>query len=374
MASVSKRETKDGVRFDVRFRTPAGEQRRKTFRTRREAERFARQVETDKDVGRFIDPHAGRETFGEYAARWLRQRVRLRPRTRELYEGLLRRHLLPSFRNVELRHITTSAVRGWHAELSTRTGAPTVAKAYRLMRTILGTALEDGLIAANPCILKGASVEHAPERPVASLPQVYALADAVPPRFRCMVLLACFAQLRLGELAGLRRRHVDLLHGTVRIEEQRYDLAGAGSVTGAPKSKAGERTVTLPPHMLPELETHLEQYVASDSDALVFTGEHGAPLRRSRWNATYRTARAKAGLPAGFRFHDLRGTGATLAAIAGATTRELMARLGHSSPRAALIYQHATRERDEAIARALSDLACGAEVLELRAREASPGG
>ena len=135
-----------------------------------------------------------------------------------------------------------------------------------------------------------------------------------------------------------------------------------------------EQMRVLREEVLPELETHLEQYVASDSDALVFTGEHGAPLRRSRWNATYRTARAKAGLPAGFRFHDLRGTGATLAAIAGATTRELMARLGHSSPRAALIYQHATRERDEAIARALSDLACGAEVLELRAREASPGG
>jgi hypothetical protein len=55
----------------------------------------------------------------------------------------------------------------------------------------------------------------------------------------------------------------------------------------------------------------------------------------------------------GFRFHDLRHTGNTLAAATGASTKELMARMGHASPRAALIYQHATRERDEAIAVAL---------------------
>lgn len=57
----------------------------------------------------------------------------------------------------------------------------------------------------------------------------------------------------------------------------------------------------------------------------------------------------------GFRFHDLRHTGNTLAAASGASTKELMARMGHASPRAALIYQHATRERDDVIARALSE-------------------
>lgn len=55
----------------------------------------------------------------------------------------------------------------------------------------------------------------------------------------------------------------------------------------------------------------------------------------------------------GLHFHDLRHTGGTLAAATGATLRELMARLGHSSTRAALIYQHATRDRDPVIARAL---------------------
>lgn len=58
----------------------------------------------------------------------------------------------------------------------------------------------------------------------------------------------------------------------------------------------------------------------------------------------------------GFRFHDLRHTGNTLAAATGASTRELMARMGHSSPQAALRYQHATREREHAIADALSTL------------------
>ncbi len=73
----------------------------------------------------------------------------------------------------------------------------------------------------------------------------------------------------------------------------------------------------------------------------------------------------------GLRFHDLRHTGNTLAAATGASTRELMTRMGHASPRAALIYQHATDERDRAIAEALSQLIAAsappdsAEVLNL---------
>ena len=59
----------------------------------------------------------------------------------------------------------------------------------------------------------------------------------------------------------------------------------------------------------------------------------------------------------GVHFYDLRHTGGTLAAATGASLKELMARLGHSSTRAALIYQHATRDRDQAIAMALGDLA-----------------
>lgn len=89
---------------------------------------------------------------------------------------------------------------------------------------------------------------------------------------------------------------------------------------------------------------------------MIFVGEKGAVLRRGNWrrSVNWSTAVTAVGLPEGFHFHDLRHTGNHLAAISGATTRELMHRMGHASMRAALIYQHATNERDQEIARKLS--------------------
>ena len=88
---------------------------------------------------------------------------------------------------------------------------------------------------------------------------------------------------------------------------------------------------------------------------LVFTEPKGAPLRGSNFRPIWNAATAKAGIP-WLHFHDLRHVRGTLAANTGASLKELMARLGHSGTRAALIYQHATRDRDEAIAKALGGL------------------
>jgi integrase len=84
-------------------------------------------------------------------------------------------------------------------------------------------------------------------------------------------------------------------------------------------------------------------------------GPKGAPLRRSNFRPIWNAACAEAGMP-GLLFHDLRHVGGTLAAATGASLKELMARLGHSSTRAAMIYQYATRDRDQAIAKALGGL------------------
>jgi hypothetical protein len=97
VASIAKRTTSRGQRYDVRYRTPEGSVRTKTFATRRDASRFANAVEADKLRGSFVDPRRGRITFGAYARDWISTRPTLRPRTRETYEALLRLHLLPSF-------------------------------------------------------------------------------------------------------------------------------------------------------------------------------------------------------------------------------------------------------------------------------------
>jgi integrase len=269
----------------------------------------------------------------------------------------LRLHILPTLGELELCDLSTSRVRSWHAGLlnAGRPGPTTVAKCYRLLRTILGTAVEDGIVAKNPCVIKGAGVERHPERPVASVEQVFDLADAIDARFRAMVLVAAFTSLRLGELLALTRRSLDLDEGTITVVAQLQELSKGGLYRGLPKSEAGRRTVALPDVLLPTLVSHLDTWVAREPVSLIFGGLNGGPLRRATFYKAWQKAVAQVDLPADFRFHDLRHTGNTLSAATGASTKELMARMGHSSARAALIYQHATKQRDAAIARGLSD-------------------
>lgn len=107
----------------------------------------------------------------------------------------------------------------------------------------------------------------------------------------------------------------------------------------------------MPDVLLGELTVHLDKFVGADDAALVFLGVRGGTPKRGSWRTTVKWTKrvAEAGLPAGFTFHDLRHTG-NLASMSGASTQELMQRMGHSTMRAALIYQHATDERAREIA------------------------
>jgi integrase len=235
------------------------------------------------------------------------------------------------------------------------------AKTYRLLRTILNTAATDELIVRNPCRLDGAGIERPAERPQVTPDQVFALAEAVPDRFRALVLVAGFVGLRQGELLGLRTRHIDLLHATVTVEQQEQQLKSGELIIGPPKTTAGTRTLALPKFLVRELEEHFSRFGDPDPDGRVFSGEQGGPLRRhvlqKHWN---RSRNAVADLPPGFRFHDLRHTANTIAAGTGASLKDLMYRMGHASPQAALRYQHATRERDQFIADAVDGIVVAA--------------
>src|SRR5579884_2195535 len=219
--SIEQRKLSTGKTvYDVRLRPPGGgKEYSKTFRTRKEAERYQAAELVDKARGAWIDPRKGRITLADYCASWMGQRHDLRSSTRELYGGLLRRQILPALGDVELAAISPSTVRAWHAGLMATGKVSTAAKAYRLLRTILGTAAADEIIVKNPCAIRGAAADRTPERPVATVAQVDALAATVGDRYRCLVLVATYCGLRLGEVMALRRRNVDLLHGRLRVEE-----------------------------------------------------------------------------------------------------------------------------------------------------------
>ena len=161
---------------------------------------------------------------------------------------------------VTVAGVTLARVRRWRkALLDSGVSAVTAAKAYRLLRAILNTAVDDGLIRRNPCRVKGADKETSPERPVLTVAQVYALADAIGPRYGALVLLATFASLRWAELAALRPEDIDLDACTVRVTRQIDYLPGGGHSFGPPKSKAGRRVVPFPDLIAPELRKHLDR-------------------------------------------------------------------------------------------------------------------
>ena len=209
---------------------------------------------------------------------------------------------------------------------------------------------------------------------MATAAQVWELAEHMPEHLRCVVLLAGFVGLRLGEVLGLERHHVNALHGTLRVEQQEMQLKDGTLVLGPPKTDAGKRALASPTFLAAELEQHLARFVAPDAHARLFPGEQGGPLRRHVLQKHWNRARVAVGLGQAFRFHDLRHTANTLTAATGASTRELMHRMGHASPAAALRYQHATQERDSAIATAVGDLVASRPKQRREARSRSVRG
>jgi integrase len=167
--------------------------------------------------------------FGNYAAAWIEERAGLRPKTIEQYQYLLRRHLTPSFGNRALADIKEPHVRRWRKGLlDSGVSTVTAAKAYRLLKAIFATAVDDGAIRRNPCRIKGAGQEKSPERPVLTVVQVFALAEAIDPRYQALVLLGALTSLRWGELAALRWADIDLKARTVRVVRSLTELENGG--------------------------------------------------------------------------------------------------------------------------------------------------
>ncbi|GLV80054.1 tyrosine-type recombinase/integrase [Streptomyces hygroscopicus] len=364
-------------RFQARYPGPDGVMRPApvTFETAGDADDWLAEKQTEVRRGDWQDPDAGAVNFEEYALRWVKERG-LSPTTDELYRRLLRLHILPTFRAWDLDEITPPRIRTWRAERLETVGETTVAKSYRLLKAILETAVEDELIRRNPCRIRGAGKESAGERPIATVEQVDALADAMGPRWRLMVYIAAYGPARPEEQAEMRRPDVDLETVGVWVRRAAPELTTGRRVVGDTKSEAGKRFIVLPGFMRKDLERHVKWFAEKEPNGLLFVGEKGAPFRRSTFGRKWRKARAKVGLPENFRFYDLRHTGHTLSTQSGATLKDTMVRAGQSSTRAALIYQHSTLERQKEVAagidaRVAADRQAAKEAAEKRDDQAS---
>jgi len=353
----------DGKRYPAPF----------TFDTRTDADQWIalRQAEVIRNEWNPADeqrPRRGAITLADYAEPWLAERE-LEIRTREHYSKLLANHIVPAFGDMPLPEITAAEVRTWHRRLASATGPTARAHAYALLRTILNTAVDDELIPANPCRIRGAGqTKAATEIRPATLSELEIIVTTMPDRYQLAVLLAAWCAPRQGELLELRRRDVDLDTAQLRIRHSVARTRTQGRIVKDPKSAAGKRVVSIPPHLLPAIETHLRRFAGPGPDGLLFPGSTATGhLCETTLNDHWYRARAAAGRP-DLKWHGLRHTGATFAAGTGAPLKDLMRRLGHSTPAMALRYQHAAQEQDERIAAALSAIATAGNVTPITKR------
>jgi integrase len=191
-----------------------------------------------------------------------------------------------------------------------------VAKTYRILHAIFTTAVDDDLVRRNPCRIKGAGSVHTEERPTATLEQVFAIAGSIQPRYRLLILLATFAQLRFGELIALRRSSIDVDAMELRVRKATAEMADGTQVDDDPKSRAGIRPISLPAALRPDIEWHLGHIAQPGPMGRLFIGALGGIPRRRNFNRVWKQALKRAGVPddVGLHLHDLRHTGSTWSA------------------------------------------------------------
>ena len=305
----------------------------------------------------------GAMTLSEYAESALDRRLsrggnQLRPRTLALYRSMFDRLVRDGLGTMPLRSVRPADVLRWYSALDPAK-ATQRSHVYALVHGLFAQAIGEGVLPEpNPCQIRGAQkVTRSRDIDPATPEQITAIADAMPERLRLMVILAGWCGLRYGELAELRRKDVRLEGGFIAVERGVVRVGGADLV-GPPKSAAGRRRVSVPPHVLPDIVDHLYQFTDRGPDALLFGRSGNRHLAHTEVTKAFALARGTAGRP-DLRLHDLRHTSAVLAARTGATVKELMGRLGHTTPAMALHYQHVAQGRDAEIAARMSEMAKG---------------
>jgi integrase len=374
--------------WEARYRDAGGGMHAKTFPTKTQAIRWAREMETDVRRGDWIDPRLARTTFGEWANMYLTTIVHLRNVTRGDYERQLRVHILPVFEDWPIAQIQQVDVRRFIAELRAESMAPkTLQKVRLVLRQVFEAARGSGAIKANPC--EGIRLPRAQAKdPVfLSAEQVETLARSARQPYGVLVRFAAATGLRPSELCGLRVGRLNLLDGSVEVSEALTVVKGRTEV--GPIKTGVRRTVRVPRSLCQQVGDVLAARRIAEGRVLVaedyvFTAPEGGPLRRDLLHKRIlKPAVTAAGLPENLRMHDLRHTCASLLIQLGAHPKVIQEWLGHKSitvtmdvyghlfpslsdsmaERLDQVFQHAGREAEAQPAR--RDAAAGAEVIAL---------
>jgi integrase len=321
VTSISKRLRADGKpSWIARWRDPAGKQRSRAFRRRVDAERFLTGVESAKAAGSYIDPSAGRVTFGAQAARWRAGKVALKASTLRSYDSLLTAHVLPRWGTVPLNGIAHESVVAWVAALSSVISPSRTRQAANVLRQIIDSAVRGGRLARNPALGVELPRLRQADRRYLSHAEVEQLAAAAGPDGTLVRFLA-YTGMRWSEVVALRWRRVDFGRGRVEVAEGAVE---SGSLHFDDPKSSRRRSVPVPRFLLDEL-------VPGPPEVFVFEAPRGGPLRYSHFERRqWKPAVAAAGLGP-LAIHELRHTAASLAISSGANVKAVQRMLGHAS-------------------------------------------
>jgi integrase len=358
---IYRRKTTRGLRYKCWWRGPDGTQRTKTFERIKDAENHLHDVAVKKVTGSYVDPRAGRITIQTFAEHWLDTELHLKPKTREVYGGALRAHILPALGDRTLAGVTKAVAKKFVSDMvAAGKGKPTVAMVVRVAHRLFQVAVEEGRLAVNPWT--GVKVprldSHEPRFLTGD--EIRAIAGEVPDPYRTLVLLLGFGGLRIGEAAALKVRAIDFDRNTLRISEAATEVNGKRT-EGAPKTATAIRTVDLPPSLARMLKDHVATYSnVFDPDALVFTTARKTPILQSNFRKlVFQPAATRAKISPTPRVHDLRHSAASIMAAAGLTLVEAAAQLGHSATVMTQRYSHVFPSHREGKMAALDSLLTG---------------
>jgi integrase len=382
----NKGKRQDGsTKWEARWRNPLNpaERRERIFRTRQEADRWLLELDSAAHTGTLVDPFRAQTPVQQIADEWQNTWLDLEPKTKAGYDNILRKHVLPSLGSQPIQSVTPDVIQAWVTRLSDgppRRNPTTVRNVYAVLRGLLRFAQERRYIASNPTSAvrlpkrrRGAATDK-PARLYLTPAEVNQLAKQLPAPYDTAIYVAAYCGLRAGELWALRREDIDAIRGTISVHRAFKEVYASnpqlatGLIEGAPKSRASNRTVSVPAPILSILRAYLSQPLpgGDEPESLVFT-QNGEPVRHGQfYKRIFRPAVWRA-WPAPnklrkLRFHDLRHTCASLSLAISPNLHVVKERLGHESITTTIdTYGHLIPSADAALMEGLGQMFLEAE-------------
>jgi integrase len=353
MASGSVKKLTDKPRakpYRVQWREhPNADKQYRFFKLKSEADAHLAKVLQGLNSGTYINEAAGRITFRDYAEAWRKDRVHA-PGTAVSVEQQLRLHVYPVIGHRPMNAIRTSEIEALVKRMEVTPvatnadkplAASTIALTYGRVVAVFRAAVRDRIIALSPCV----DITLPDRKPANTLQvlepgQVLDLVDAVPQRYRAVIITAAGTGLRPGELFGLTVDRVEFLRQRIRVDQQLVRVPGGVKLTHKLKTPTSYRDVPLADSVAQAIAAHLDAYGPHPEMNLVFTSEWGGPIQQFPFSQMFENARLRAGIGE-WRWgdeveaptpHDLRHFYASMLIRSGeASPKVVAARMGHSS-------------------------------------------